>query len=183
MRWLALVVLMSNLGGCRGGTAAPGSHGEPIAIEPVPSALPDASSPLVAPAGDAPDHDDVSVLIGGRFSPDHLGPVRYRELLDRLVADPSAHLRTLKAMLLEHERSPLELSELYPQALLDPLVQRGNLDASLLAMELMRRYREAVYEAHGPLQVPDGDTRENVQHRLRQRIDALSPLTRLLFRR
>ncbi len=186
MPWTIFGILILSLDGCGAPTPVPPPRtvkaAPPVEARPNDSSPGHNSSSPVPPNQMSPHEEDVWVIIGGQFTPDHLGPQRHRELLERLVTEPAAYLGALESLLLTTERSPADLSALYPEALLEPLVQRGNRDAALGAMNISRRYQDAKYEAHTTA-VPEGDTMENLQSRLQQRIDALRPLTNALFGR
>jgi|GEM_PF-2933657 hypothetical protein len=64
----------------------------------------------------SPVSTDVALVIGGQFSPDHLGPEAYAAVIARVAAAPADHLQALTAQV--RVASTAQLLTLWPSALL-----------------------------------------------------------------
>lgn len=65
--------------------------------------------------------NDVLLVIGGNFTPDHLGPEGYAEVVARVRKQPEVYLSTFESMALGANFDALTLSRLHPEALLKQL--------------------------------------------------------------
>lgn len=117
MRPLALALLLA----CRPDAA------EPTATPATPPAGAPATTPTAGTAAPATDviDGDLDVMIGGNFSPDHLGPQAYDELLARALAHADAYAQRLSSRHAERARSEPVYADLHVAAALAVLSPRA----------------------------------------------------------
>lgn len=142
------------------GTPAP--QGEPTPAEPVaPEDSPGGEAPSSAetPAQPSPSASidpqveaDVALIIGGTFSPDHLGPARYDEVVARAKADAPAYLDALDHFVAE--ASAARLADVYPSALLS-LMDGTTARAIDSGRAALHRYEAAIAEAEAEQPAPE----------------------------
>lgn len=66
--------------------------------------------------------NDVLLVVGGNFTPDHLGPEAYAEVVARVRKQPEVYLSTFESLALGANFDALTLSRLHPVVLFKLLV-------------------------------------------------------------
>ena len=54
---------------------------------------------------------DIAIIVGGSFSPDHIGPTKYQQIVRRVRAAPDRHLQAFERRFLRPGVEPLALAD------------------------------------------------------------------------
>jgi len=122
-----------------------------------------------APVANQPDTitRDLETIIGGMFSPEHLGPDVYAAIKARAQGDAVHYLAALRDLVGDHP-DPLWLSNTYVPSAIALLGERAPTEAGALARRFLPIYRRAVEQAP-----PDHDPDQFEKTRLSQRVGEL----------
>lgn len=125
---------------------------------------------------------DITAIVGGSFSPDHLGPAAYQQILRRVQASPPQYLQSFERRFLAPGVDPLTLADLYLPAFLQLLADRAPQEARALGARLATIYAGGVpagrredWEVFDESGDPDDTTRR--RHRLEQHQATLALVT------
>jgi len=125
---------------------------------------------------------DIAMIVGGSFSPDHIGPAAYQQIVRRVQAAPDQYLQAFERRFLRAGVNPLDLADLYLPAFLQLLADRAPQQIRALGARLATVYSSAVprgaredWEAFDDEGEPDEPTRK--RRRLEQHLASLGALT------
>lgn len=114
---------------------------------------------------------DLGLMIGGQFAPDHLGPERYQEILDRGGTRPELYLGVLVERVVGAAPDAGWLSSMHVPYLVELLGERAPETARIAARRLLPLH-EAALRASTPAPADD----EHRAARLRERVEHLRRL-------
>ncbi|WP_305044241.1 hypothetical protein [Geoalkalibacter sp.] len=117
-------------------------------------------------------HSDILLVVGGNFTPDHLGPEGYAVVAARLRAAPEDYLSAFEKMFIGENFDALNLSRLHPVALLKQLAGTSPSRVRQTAERLLKQLDAVlvVYDAASDKQALSQLLPESTM-RLSQRLD------------
>lgn len=125
---------------------------------------------------------DISVIVGGHFSPDHIGPAAHQQIVHRVRAAPDQYLQAFERRFLRQGVNPLDLADLYLPAFLQLLADRAPQQTHAIASRLATVYSSAIpsgaredWEVLDDEGQPDEPTRK--RRRLEQHLATLGAMT------
>lgn len=125
---------------------------------------------------------DIATIVGGYFSPDHLGPTAYDEIVRRVRAAPDAYLQAFEARFLRPGQDPLALADLYLPALFQLLADRQPAQVRAMAGRVSALLTTGIpagrpedWEALDDEGEPDDTTRK--RRRLQEQLTTLAAVT------
>jgi hypothetical protein len=130
---------------------------------------------------------DVALIVGGYFTPDHIGPTAYEATLRRVHANPEVHLDVFEQCMVRASLNAEVLSSLHLPYFLQLLRSDSSVRVRTLAGELQTQYRTALERYRDPSHrhelgrlyrnlLTDDDEYRNFQFTLEDRLRALTPL-------
>jgi hypothetical protein len=125
---------------------------------------------------------DIAIIVGGSFSPDHIGPTKYQQIVRRVRAAPERYLQAFERRFLRPGVDPLTLADLYLPEFLQLLADRAQQQVQALRARLATVYSSAIpsgaredWEALDDEGEPDEPTRK--RRRLEQHLATLGAMT------
>jgi hypothetical protein len=125
---------------------------------------------------------DIAMIVGGSFSPDHIGLTAYQQIIRRVRAAPDQYLQAFERQFLRSGVDPLDLADLYLPAFLELLADRAPQQVQALRARLTAVYSSGVprgaredWEAFDEAGEPDEATRK--RRRLEEHLATLSATT------
>ena len=125
---------------------------------------------------------DIAIIVGGSFSPDHIGPTKYQQIVRRVRAAPDRYLQAFERQFLRPGVEPLALADLYLPEFLRLLADRAQQKVQALGARLAAVYSSAIpsgaredWEALDDEGEPDEPTRR--RRRLEQHLATLGAMT------
>jgi hypothetical protein len=137
---------------------------------------------MAQPRTTTPIDQDIATIVGGYFSPDHLGPTAYDEIVRRVRAAPDAYLQAFEARFLGPGADPLAVADLYLPAFLQLLVDRNPAQVRAVAGRVAALLTSGIpagrpedWEALDDEGEPDEPTRK--RRRLQEQLATLGTVT------
>ena len=125
---------------------------------------------------------DIAIIVGGSFSPDHIGPTAHEQIVRRARAAPDQYLQAFERRFLRPGVDPLDLADLYLPAFLQLLADRAPQQIRALGARLAAVYSSAIppgaredWETLDDEGEPDEPTRK--RRRLEQHLATLAAMT------
>jgi hypothetical protein len=125
---------------------------------------------------------DIAIIVGGSFSPDHIGPTAHQQIVRRVRAAPDQYLQAFERRFLRSGVDPLDLADLYLPVFLQLLADRAPQQTHALGARLAAVYSSAIprgaredWEALDGEGEPDEPTRK--RRRLEQHLATLGAIT------
>jgi hypothetical protein len=125
---------------------------------------------------------DIAIIVGGSFSPDHIGPAAHQEIVRRVRAAPDQYVQSFERRFLHPGVDPLDLADLYLPAFLQILAERAPQQIQALATRVAAVLSSAIprgaredWEAFDDEGEPDEPTRK--RRRLEQHLATLGAMT------
>jgi hypothetical protein len=103
---------------------------------------------------------DIVLVVGGSFSPDHIGPDRHAEVAERVRLGAAEYLARFDALFLQGDAPDLQQLEAHLPTLLELTAEGDPARTAAMAMRLRRAYPLALELA------ADRDARERLRQRL-----------------
>lgn len=125
---------------------------------------------------------DIELIVGGSFDPDHIGPTAYQQIVQRVRAAPDQYLQAFERRFLRQGVDPLDLADLYLPAFLELLADRAPQQIQALGARLAAVFSSAIprgaredWEAFDEAGEPDEATRK--RRRLEEHLATLGAMT------
>jgi hypothetical protein len=122
---------------------------------------------------EARSENDIGLMIGGNFAPDHLGPDVYAAILQRVHTDPEEYLDVFTGRFLARVTTPEALADLMPEAILGELQADAPKRVRELAVGILEACEKAIVES--PPAAEDSEEGRRLVH-LRSRANQLRRL-------
>jgi len=125
---------------------------------------------------------DIAIIVGGSFSPDHIGPTAHQQIVRRVRAAPDRYLQAFERRFLRSGVDPLDLADLYLPAFLQLLADRAPQQIQALGARLAAVFSSAIprgaredWEALDGEGEPDEPTRK--RRRLKEHLATLGAIS------
>jgi len=125
---------------------------------------------------------DIAIIVGGSFSPDHIGPTAHQQIVRRVRAAPDRYLQAFERRFLRSGVDPLDLADLYLPAFLQLLADRAPQQIHALGARLAALFSSAIprgaredWEALDGEGEPDEPTRK--RRRLKEHLATLGAIS------
>lgn len=148
-----LLLALALVSACKAASAPPGTTESPVRTDPATSSAA-GSTPATAATATSPDpsrrwgertptrqvFEDLQLIVGGNFAPDHIGPEAHAEVVARYEADPDIYLEAIFSTFVRGETDLVRHADLFIASFLGRLQPLAPERVADLAGRLRRSY-------------------------------------------